>query len=90
MHADRRYADVNVNLDPQKTDQRCAAAPCRQHQAFHEALPETINPNPSCLCREAEEEEEEEEQLEMSPMCMLTDDMLPLDAASIKRKQVRT
>ena len=23
----------------------------------------------------------------MSPMCMLTDDMLPLDAASIKRKQ---
>ena len=43
----------------------------------------------SCLCREAEEEEEEEEQLEMSPMCMLTDDMLPLDAASIKRKQAR-
>ena len=27
-------------------------------------------------CSEAEEEEEEEEQLEMSPMCMLTDDML--------------
>ena len=25
----------------------------------------------------------------MSPMCMLTDDMLPLDAASIKRKQAR-
>ena len=25
----------------------------------------------------------------MSPMCVLTDDMLPLDAASIKRKQAR-
>ncbi|KAK9845291.1 hypothetical protein WJX81_002548 [Elliptochloris bilobata] len=37
---------------------------------------------------EPAEEEEEEELLEMSPMCILSDDMLPLDAASIKRKQV--
>lgn len=37
---------------------------------------------------EAEEEEEEEEVLEMAPTCRLDDNMLPLDAASIKRKQV--
>ena len=90
MHAHRRHAMLNLNLGPHKTDRWRAATRCRQHQAFQVARPKTIDPNPSSLCREAEEEEEEEEEeLEMSPMCMLTDDMLPLDAASIKRKQAR-
>jgi hypothetical protein len=33
-------------------------------------------------------EDEEEDALQMAPMCNLGDDMLPLDAASIKQRQV--
>ncbi len=37
---------------------------------------------------EDEDEDEEEDALQMAPMCNLGDDMLPLDAASIKQRQV--